>query len=773
MKKILAVLLTVTMLVGAMATFASATEIYLYQNFTYDDTYVLGDANGDGMVNAMDSYCLKTFMAGVSDTALNTEAIDFDASGATDSPDSFMLKMCLAGAKTTADFEPNQVHKMTIAGTDIKELCIVLPADSTKEDNTYFAYLNLMKYIRKVTGVEIPLCWGTASTEKAIYFNSVALDSELGEELGIDGYKFNVTDGNLNIYGTYRGNAYAVFDILEEYLGIRFYHGNDTFVYKQRLVDIPEGTDVTKIPDINFRHARQTFGQYNSSNSAEGIDMHNGMSAHYLANKLNASEGGYSCYEKFYGSKIGPLYSNAHSFVEYWQMGTGVWPEGSGKADGMSEYLYTGAEYQAKFDSGTRYGAHRGKDEYSWQPCATSQSDFDTLFEGMIDCNRMVMSWGRPTFIAEGQTLFSFSIADNQYYCTYRNCNKITKGDAKKGIPAEGYSGLYLQLYNKATEKAQEYYPGVRLYGIVYAKDYPSEIKPHKNFVILYCGIGCDNHIIGKEECNPGGGQLTDSSTGKGMSNALDMEALPFWGNLCKETGAELWFWIYPVTYHYYLVGCPNVFNFYWNMKWLHEEANITGFFYEGGGREYLFETLKEYAAVKYMWDMDMTFEEYCEVIKEYLYMYYGDGYEEIYRYLELQTEAGDASGTCFINNFDRPGDMYSYDYIAEHYDEMRSLLEIAIEKADKPIYVERLEKILACTDFLGLASVHNDWYLEGNRVDDYKARFDWMFETITKYDLDVFSSDLYSFPKTKDYDTNIMKQIYEEGSRRPGVDPY
>ena len=103
----------------------------------------------------------------------------------------------------------------------------------------------------------------------------------------------------------------------------------------------------------------------------------------------------------------------------------------------------------------------------------------------------------------------------------------------------------------------------------------------------------------------------------------------------------------------------------------------------------------------------------------------------------------------------------------------MRSLIEVAIEKADKPIYVERLEKILACTDFLGLASVHNDWYLEGNRVDDYKARFDWMHATITKYDLDVFSSSLYDWPSNIDYETNIMKQVYEEGSRRPGVDPY
>ncbi len=767
MKKILAILLSVTMLLGTMVAIVSAGEVYLYQEFTYDDTYTLGDVNDDGQVNAMDSFLMKTTIAGSSDTEINTEAADFNASGSCDAPDSYTLKICLAGVKALKDFEPNQVHKMTIAGVDISELSIVLPADTTTEDNTYFAYLNFMKYIRNVTGIEIPLCWGTASTEKAIYFNLVALDSELGEELGIDGYKFDVTDGNLNIYGTYRGNGYAVFDILEDYLGIRFYHGNDTFVYKQRLVDIPEGTNVTKIPDINFRHARQTFGQYRSDNSAEGIEMHNGMSAHYFANKLNASEGGYTAYEKFYGSKLGPLYSNAHSFVEYWQMGTGVWPPESGRPEGMSEYIYTSAEYQYKYDSGTPYGSHRGKDAYSWQPCATAQADFDTLFEGMIDCNRMVMSWGRPTFIAEGQTLFSFSIADNQYYCTCRNCNKISKNQG------EGYSGLYLQLYNKATEKAQEYYPGVRLYGIVYAKDYPKTIKPHKNFVILYCGIGCDNHIIGKEECNPGGGQLTDPSTKKGMSNALDEEALPFWGNLCKETGAELWFWIYPVTYHYYLVGCPNIFNFYWNMKWLHEEANVTGFFYEGGGREYLFESLKEYAAVKYMWDMDMTFEEYCDVVKEYLYMYYGDGYEEIFRYLELQTEAGDASGTCFINNFDRPGDMYSYTYIAEHYDEMRELLEIAYTKANDADQASRIETIIACNDFLGLASVHNDWYLEGNRVDDYKERFDWMFEVITRKDLDVFSSDLYSFPKSKNYDVNIMKQIYEEGSRRPGVDPY
>ncbi|MBR6676306.1 MAG: DUF4838 domain-containing protein [Clostridia bacterium] len=758
MKRILAVLLTVMMLLSSMAAVVSAGELYLYQSFTDDETYLLGDVNGDGAVNAMDSLYLKQSNAGLTEIAPeNMDAADFNADAKCNAADSYSLKLLIAGVKSAKDFEPNQVQKFLIGGVDITNFSVVVPAESTKDDNTYFAALNIMKYVREIVGYEMPIVWGTASTPNGIYFNAVPLDSELGQELGFDGYKYDVTDGNLNIYGTYRGNGYAVFDILEEYLGVRFYRGNETFLYKIKSVEITEGTAVTKVPEINFRHARQSFGEYRSDNSESHQDMPNGMSCHYFANKLNASEGGYACYEPFYGTKLGPLYSNAHSFLEYWQMGTGVWPDSVDydEPTEMSKYMYTSQQYQTKFDSGYE------QDPYGWQPCATSEKEFNTLFSGMIDCNRMVMSWGRPTFIEEGQTLFSFSIADNQKYCTCRKCNIISN---KNG---EGFSGLYLQLYNKATEKAQEYYPGVRLYGIVYAKDFPKTIKPHSNFVILYCGIGCDNHIIGKEECFANGGQLNNSS------NVADEIALPFWGNLCKETGAELWFWIYPVTYHYYLVGCPNVFNFYWNMKWLHEEANVTGFFYEGGGREYNFETLKEYASVKFMWNMDMTFEEYCDVIKEYLYMNYGNGYEEIYRYIEMQTEAGDECGTCFINNFDRPGDMYSYDYLAEHYDEMRALLETALTKVNSDVQAERIETLIACCDFMGLASVHNDWFVNGNRVEDYKARFDWMFDYITENNMQVFSSNLYVFPSSKDYTKNIMWQVYGEGSRRPGVDPY
>ena len=103
----------------------------------------------------------------------------------------------------------------------------------------------------------------------------------------------------------------------------------------------------------------------------------------------------------------------------------------------------------------------------------------------------------------------------------------------------------------------------------------------------------------------------------------------------------------------------------------------------------------------------------------------------------------------------------------------MRALLETALTKVINDVQADRIETLIACCDFMGLASVHNDWYLAGNRVDDYKARFDWMYNYIDEHNLQVFSSDIYSWPSSVDYETNIMKQVYGEGSRRAGVDPY
>ncbi len=741
MKKVLAALLTVAMLAGAMASTVLARDFYIEQDIRLDDSFALGDVNEDGALDAKDALYMTANLKGLDGYTMNAQSSDFTADSVFDAKDFYYIKLCLSGAASPEDYGDDlAVYKLTIGGNDLSKYSIVVPADTSEEENIWFAYQNLMKYIRTATGVTIPLCYGEANTEKYIAFHDVEMNSERGEYLGVEGYQYDIVDGNIDIYGTYRGNMYAVFDILEDYLGYRFYSGRETFVYKNRTVDIPDNISAEVIPALNFRYARQTFG----SGYVPG---------HFFPNKLNGSQvNGYDA--PYYGTKTGPFYSNAHSFVEYWQMGTGIMPTDPN----MSEQQ----KLEAKFASGTAPSA------YSWQPCATSDEDYYILFNGMLECNRMRQFWDKYNVIYYEHeiTVFSFSIADNQSYHTCRNCNQISQGNEKKGIPAEGYSGLYLQLYNRAAEEVQQYYPGIRLYGIVYAKDFPATIKPHDQLIILYCGIGCNNHILGQEECYPDGGQLN------GMSNDDDLFALKYWGNLCKETGAELWFWVYPVTYHYYLTSCPNVLNLYPNLKWLCEEANVTGIFYEGGGTTYNFETLKEWIAVKFMWDTDMTEEECHDVIMEYLYMNYGDGGEELYKYIEMQTEAGDLCGTCFINNFDRPGDMYSYEYLAEHYEEMRDLLEVALTKAKNSDQRGRIETLIVCCDFMGLSSVHTDWYVNGKNRELYEERYTWMYNYIKDHNMRVFSDATYALPSSIDFEENPMIQIYGSGSRRDGIYP-
>ena len=733
MKKFITLCLALIMVLS-MVTQISAYNFKFGQDFLYDDTFVLGDINDDGAINAIDSLVIRQAIAGVSSVEINLSAADFDANNQCSAPDAYSLKLCIAGAMSTADFEEGkQVYKFTIAGNDISQYSIVLNEGVTDEDNSYFAYLNLQKYVEKLCGVSLPVSYGEPVTEKGIYLNQLDINTERGRELGIEGYKYEVTNGDLYVEGTYRGTMYAVYEILEDYLGVRFVSDYETFVYKARTVDIPEGTVKSYNPTLVFRHACQTYD--------------NGSSRplwHYFANKLNGTQL-YAYNHKRFGTLSGPIYSNAHSFYEYWKMSSGTVPEDT---TGMTEQQII----EAKFASGT------APDAYNWQPCATDETVYRKLFEGMLDCNKMSMYWGNELHYEEEISVMSFSILDNQNYCTCRNCTKIKKTD--------GYSGLYLQLYNKAVIEVQEYYPGIRLYGIVYAKDYPVTIKPEDNLVILYCGTGCNNHIIGMEECYEKGGQLN------GMNNVNDEIALKFWGDLCKETGAELWFWIYPINYHYYLCDTPNIPNLYYDTKYLIEECNVNGIYYEGGGRDYTFEALKAYVTVQLMWDPSMTYDEYCDIIKEYLYINYGEGYEELFTYIGMMTEAGDNCGTCFINNYDRPGDMFSYEYLAENYDEMRGLLEIAYTKTKTDDQRENVENLLMTCDFMGLSSVHTDWYTNGNNVELYKERYDWMYNYIKDNDIEIFSSNLYLIPSTVNYDENPMIQFYEDGSRRFGIYP-
>ena len=243
-----------------------------------------------------------------------------------------------------------------------------------------------------------------------------------------------------------------------------------------------------------------------------------------------------------------------------------------------------------------------------------------------------------------------------------------------------------------------------------------------------------------------------------------------------------MWYWYYGVTYYFYLVSLPCVFNIYYDYKFLFEECNVKGIYYEGlNNLCYNFENLKAYMSVKMDWEPHMTYEQYIEYMKEFLYMYYGPGYEKVYEFIEMENTAGDECGTCFVSNFDRPGDMYSYAYIDEHYEYMRQLLSDAIDMCEsldrvkRDMYVRRLEILRICFDFLGLSSSYDRMYVNGDEASRalYEERYTYMYNGIIEYNIQVFlDPNQYDLPDTIDFTVNPMVQIYGFGSRREGVTP-
>ena len=761
MKRLISIFLALLMLAGTLSigTFAA-------QEFVNDETFTIGNADdsADGKVNGQDAYMIKSYLAGKS-YAIGTiclDAADFNADGTVNATDAYYLRCMLAGKMNASDFENGkQIYRLTVAKNDISEYSIVVPEGYTDEKNAYYSAEILQHYISVATGIDLPILNDGAVPEKAIVIHDVDRHSELGEELGSEGYIYEVTGGVLNIYGTYRGNMYAVYEILESYLGFRFYDHFYVFLYKHRTVDIPEGTSVELLPEIKFRFCRQNVA-YGGTN-------------YYFPMRQNGSQIiGYD--EERYGWKYGPNGYNAHSYAYYWKYGTGIMPPDDGTMTLEERYV-------AKYESG------EFKDYLTWQPCASNDTVYNTLFTGMLDHLARMENWGKDCYafttiakhlVEEGEKSVSFSINDNENYCTCRFCNLTANGkkNSKTGewttLP-EGYSGLYVKLANRAARDIQEFYPGMRVHTILYNHAIPSTVKPDKNLIVFYCGQGCNNHYINSGECT-GLGQL-----GK-ESNNFTAESLKAWGELCAETGAEMWYWYYGVTYYFYLVSLPCVFNIYYDYKFLFEECNVKGIYYEGlNNLGYNFENLKAYMSVKMDWEPHMTYEQYIEYMKEFLYMYYGPGYEKVYEFIEMENTAGDECGTCFVSNFDRPGDMYSYAYIDEHYEYMRQLLSDAIDMCEsldrvkRDMYVRRLEILRICFDFLGLSSSYDRMYTNGDEASRalYEERYTYMYNGIIEYNIQVFlDPNQYDLPDTIDFTVNPMVQIYGFGSRREGVTP-
>ena len=758
MKKLLSLFLCAAMLAGTVGISASAlTDNNNNPPIVADrSTFTLGDVDENGEINVKDAVAIKKSNAKL-DTVFE-QAADIINDGKINAKDLLALKKHLAG-KAEDDISKYSTNAavglFTIAGNPISEYSIVYDADAKYVENMYYAASTFRNYVNKATGVTLSIAT-EAETEHVIRFVDVTEIEGLEEELGIEDYKYEVVNGDLNIYGTRRGSLYTVYELLEDYLGYRFYSDDFVYNYTSRFVDIAEGTSVHHKSATTFRFSGQFFG---SSDSL----------VHYFPRRLNGTQI-YRNDGENYGTLTGPHFINAHSFGYYWQMATGRFDVDYSQKDGST--------YNQKYNMG------QPQKDASWNPCFTSDETYDILFRGLLETMRWISGWH---VFREETSSMSFSINDNRKVCACSECQFIMddgyqgRDDNKKERLNAGETGLNIYIANRAARDIVKYYdgraagvegigedddgniagygepiydeyPDMKIYFITYDHSAPNEniltderykdLVPEKNLILMWCSQPCNNHFIGSDECG-------DNENTLHVKQSHANKAVKAWGEVFKSQGAEMWYWYYPVNYNNYMTDSPNILNIYYDYVYLVEECCVTGLYYEGGGPGYLFEELKSHLASLVMWSFEydeegnltyMSYDEFTQAMKEYLRIFYGEGYEELYQYILMQDEAANESGICYVNNCDYPGDMYSYEYMRDNYVEMRELLTDAYDKALTDEQKTRIELLIMSCDLVGLSACHKSWYEEGTdaQKEIYVERYEYLLNYLKNNNIQV-----------------------------------
>ena len=734
MKKILSIVLSLVMLSAAIAA-------AIPQSAAVTHGYLLGDANDDNGVNVKDLLLMRKFIAGaVSDRDIDFPAADIVTNDAVNFEDVLYLKRVIA---CIDDLEGNntdgkyRVDKISIGKRSISRYTVVLPEDA--DPCAEFAADEFVDRINSACGYKLNVTYGEGSVSgcKIKFIH----DNDGVYELGWDGFRVCVEEnGDLDLYfghvNRQRGAMYAVTHILEEFVGYRFLisdeygsdgedNGDVVYLYRSENAVIPDGYDETLVPKITYRALSQR-GKSNTN--------------FYKLHINDSAEG-----EKAkYGWRVGTLYIHAHSYA----------------------YQMAGIEHAYDWNWIEEQGLH------NTQPCLTDEETYNKIVEFNSWLIEDRITWG--TQLDDGRwvgndrlgqtyTQVSCSPNDNTDFCTCQRCKAVYEVEGS-------ISGTVFRLSNRVSEKLEETYPTLETYTIAYwdARKPPKLTRPRYSICVCYCIGGCNNHPYDHTElCAEAGGnprlqQVNWDGSRANSSNVDDVEYYLKWTELTNN----IQIWYYSCLYTYYISPAPNIFNIYNDIKFL-AETGTEGVYFEGSGSgRYCFEYLRGYLATKMMWNPYMSEEEYNDLINEFLWIFYGDGWQNIRRYLDMSNYAGDLKG-CWTNNFDRPWELYDEDYFEEHYKEMAVLFDNAYAEAKTTAQRRRVSNCRMQCDFLGLSATYERDWVNGDETarDEYRARYRNLYNYIVNNNVRVAGlggsspTGCENFPKNAD-DENIINTM-------------
>ncbi len=564
-----------------------------------------------------------------------------------------------------------RVKRLTIAGRDISEYSIYLFPDA--DECHTFAAQELRKYIGLACGYYPNIV--SEKRDHMIVLERLLDDPTLGEE----GFTLSVKDdGNLYITGgKWRGCMYGVYELLERYIGWRFFFNYQTekyteaneesfyYLYDSEHVEIPAGLGDTQVPTFPYR-----YGRFRSSGN------------HFVKMKESTSVSNTTRYNG-YGQSTCLAANHGVGFAA--------------QAGAFSEYTFE------------KMGDP--------QPCYTDElfiEEAEAYFVAKVEA--MIAS---GLEIGKEFTAVDVAQPDSSDFCKCKNCMNAIAAERANSAPV-------LYFTNIMADVMAEKFPGLWVSMLAYwgTSDPPKKTVPRDNVNVSYCfyndinKLVCGNHSLNGEECS------RHAVDGWGTTNYTYAEEFKEWCRISKRVTV----WYYPLNWDFKSLTFSTIKTLRDDFKFF-SEYGVHGFWiccadpspWNDGKRESI-DILAMYIIQRLLWNADMTDEEYRGMIDDYMYVLYGESGKLIYDYYEW-IAASEADG-CWpvMACYRSPAGAMNIEKTRDDFELCISMFEDAIKYAPsaKAEYAVRLASCAMYTR--GLFASYYDRYLNGSETQ--KARY-------------------------------------------------
>ena len=351
------------------------------------------------------------------------------------------------------------------------------------------------------------------------------------------------------------------------------------------------------------------------------------------------------------------------------------------------------------------------------QPCLSSEETYEKVLAGVL------------ADLAADPERWSISVSqnDNKNFCKCDAC--------LAEYAAYGHSGQMIRFVNRIAEAVEKEYPDVLIhtFAFSYTRTAPQNVVPRDNVLVQLCSNECcTNHPL-ENDCE---------------KSAQFLKDLKEWSSICEN----LYIWDYTTNHAWYVMTHANLKYevLAGNIRLFHEH-NVKGLFEQGaynskGNGE--FGELRAYLIAKVMQDPYMSEETYYAHMDEFLKGYYGDGWENIRKYIDFVEKGPYFDAFCYDNY--TTIDVWMLIFYRKNYQWLETLFDNAESLAETELQREHVRRCRLQFTFMKINAVWADMYTFG--TDETRAQildetYAWQAE-MQKYSVSL--AEKYHVPDFK-----------------------